>query len=121
MEELLAAAGEVVVVKESQMDAVTAVSGSGPAYFFLVTEAMVDAAVSLGLPRDLAQRLATTTAAGAGAMLDEADSPVDLRAKVSSPAGTTARAIRELEESGLRGAFYRAMEACARRSAELGE
>lgn len=121
VEELLAAAGEVVVVQESQMDAVTAVSGSGPAYFFLVTEAMVDAAVSLGLPRDLAQRLATTTAAGAGAMLDEADNPVDLRAKVSSPAGTTARAIRELEESGLRGAFYRAMEACARRSAELGE
>ena len=121
VDELLAAAGEVVTVTEPQIDAVTAVSGSGPAYFFLVTEAMVDAGVSLGLPRDLAERLAKATAAGAGAMLEGEDGPVQLRANVSSPAGTTARAIRELEESGLRGAFYRAMEACARRSKELGE
>ncbi|MDK7049303.1 pyrroline-5-carboxylate reductase dimerization domain-containing protein, partial [Corynebacterium sp. UMB0012] len=68
VDELLAAAGEVVTVTEPQIDAVTAVSGSGPAYFFLVTEAMVDAGVSLGLPRDLAERLAKATAAGAGAM-----------------------------------------------------
>lgn len=121
VDELLAAAGEVVTVTEPQIDAVTAVSGSGPAYFFLVTEAMVDAGVSLGLPRDLAERLAKATAAGAGAMLEGEDGPVQLRANVSSPAGTTARAIRELEESGLRGAFYRAIEACARRSKELGE
>lgn len=117
---LLSAVGQVVEVAESQMDAVTAISGSGPAYFFLVAEALTDAGVSLGLPRDLAERLACATAAGAGAMLEGEDSPSQLRANVSSPAGTTVRAIRELEESGLRGAFYRATEICARRSGELG-
>ena len=119
--ELLSAAGQVVQVAESQIDAVTAISGSSPAYFFLVAEALVDAGVSLGLPRDLAEQLACATAAGAGAMLEGEDSPVQLRANVSSPAGTTVRAIRELEESGLRGAFYRATEICAERSAELGK
>lgn len=118
---LLSTVGQVVEVAEKQMDAVTAISGSGPAYFFLVAEALVDAGVSLGLPRELAEQLACATAAGAGAMLEGDDSPVQLRAKVSSPAGTTARAIRELEESGLRGAFYRATEACAKRSEELGK
>lgn len=120
VEKLLGAAGDVVVVQEQQMDAVTAMSGSGPAYYFLVTEALVDAGVALGLPRDLAQRLACATAEGAGAMLAGGVSPVELRAGVSSPAGTTARAIQELEESGLRGAFYRATAACAKRSSELG-
>lgn len=118
---LLSAVGQVVEVSESQMDAVTAISGSGPAYFFLVAEALTDAGVSLGLPRDMAEQLACATAAGAGAMLEGGDSPVQLRANVSSPAGTTVRAIRELEESGLRGAFYRATEICARRSEELGK
>lgn len=118
---LLSAVGQVVEVSESQMDAVTAISGSGPAYFFLVAEALTDAGVSLGLPRDMAKQLACATAAGAGAMLEGGDSPVQLRANVSSPAGTTVRAIRELEESGLRGAFYRATEICARRSEELGK
>lgn len=119
--ELLSAAGQVVEVAESQMDAVTAISGSGPAYFFLVAEALVDAGVSLGLPRELAQQLACATASGAGVMLAGGDSPVQLRANVSSPGGTTARAVRELEESGLRGAFYRATELCAKRSSELGK
>lgn len=118
--ELLGAAGKFVEVEEKQMDAVTAVSGSGPAYFFLLAEALVDAGVSLGLPRDLATELASATAAGAGAMLEETPDPAGLRAGVSSPAGTTVAAIRELEESGLRGALYRAAEACATRSAEMG-
>ena len=118
--ELLSAAGTYVEVKESQLDAVTALSGSGPAYFFLLAEALVDAGVSLGLPRDLAAELASATAAGAGAMLERTPDPAALRAGVSSPAGTTVAAIRELEESGLRGALYRATEACAERSAEMG-
>lgn len=120
--DLLSAVGEVVDITEDQMDAATAVSGSGPAYFFLVAEALTDAGVSLGLPRDLAERLAVSTAEGAGAQLGRGPPVVGKHgAGVSSPAGTTVRAIRELEESGLRGAFYRATEACARRSAELGE
>lgn len=118
---VLAAAGKVVEVAEDQMDAVTAVSGSGPAYFFLLAEALVDAGVALGLPRPLAEELAVATAAGAGVMLEGGETPAQLRANVSSPAGTTVAAIREFEESGLRGAVYRATAACARRSAEMGE
>lgn len=118
--ELLAAAGRVVEVEEQKMDAVTALSGSGPAYYFLLTEALIDAGVALGLPRDLAQTLAGATATGAGAMLDGGADPTQLRASVSSPAGTTVAALREFEESGLRGAVFRATEACAKRSAELG-
>ena len=118
--ELLEAAGKVVEVDEAQLDAVTAVSGSGPAYFFLMAEALVDAGVALGLSRELATELAVATAAGAGVMLEGSRTPAELRAAVSSPAGTTVAAIRELEESGLRGAMYRATEACAQRSKELG-
>lgn len=118
---LLAAAGLVVEVKEDQMDAVTAISGSGPAYYFLFTEALIDAGVALGLSRELATQLATATADGAGTMLAGAHTPAELRAAVSSPAGTTARAIRELEESGLRGAIYRTTEACAARSLEISK
>lgn len=117
---MLSAAGKVVEVDEKQMDAVTAVSGSGPAYFFLLTEALIDAGVSLGLPRELATELATATAAGAGTMLEADPDPVGLRAGVSSPAGTTVAAIREFEESGLRGAVYRAAAASASRSAAMG-
>ncbi|QPK84214.1 pyrroline-5-carboxylate reductase [Corynebacterium qintianiae] len=118
---VLAATGRVVEVPERLIDAATAVSGSGPAYFFLLTEALVDAGVSLGLPRDVAQELAAATASGAGEMLMEGTSPAQLRHAVCSPAGTTVAAVRELEESGLRGALYRATEAAAARSAELGE
>ncbi|MBG6122463.1 pyrroline-5-carboxylate reductase [Corynebacterium aquatimens] len=120
--ELLSATGRVVVVPESQIDAATAISGSGPAYFFLVAEALVDAGVALGLTRESAMELATATAEGAGCMLSHSGaSPVELRAAVSSPAGTTVAAIQELEESGIRGAFYRATRANVARSAELGK
>lgn len=123
--ELLAKVGTAVVVKEKDIDAVTAVSGSGPAYFFLVAEAMVDAGVNLGLPRALAEKLAISTAEGAAQMMangltEGGDGPVELRAKVSSPGGTTSMATRTLEEEGLRRAFFRAMEACRDRSVELG-
>ncbi|UGT64662.1 pyrroline-5-carboxylate reductase [Nocardia asteroides] len=118
---LLGAVGKVVTVAEAQMDAVTAVSGSGPAYFFLVVEAMVDAGVSLGLTRDVATTLVVQTMLGAAALLEGAEqSAVDLRAAVTSPAGTTAAALRELERSGVRSAFLEALHAAARRSAEQG-
>ncbi|MCQ9351769.1 pyrroline-5-carboxylate reductase [Corynebacterium sp. 153RC1] len=119
--ELLEKVGEVTVIEESEMDAVVALSGSAPAYYFLFTEALIDAGVSLGLPRDVAKRFAVSSAAGAGKMLAElGEEPATLRANVSSPAGTTIAALRELEESGLRGAVYRAAEACAQRNKELG-
>ncbi len=119
--ELLATVGATVEVAEKDMDAATALSGSSPAYFYLVTEALIDAGVQLGLTRDVATQLATQAAAGSGEMLVHAgQDPVSLRAAVTSPGGTTAAAIRQLEESGLRGAFYRAAQACADRSKELG-
>ncbi|WP_047258889.1 pyrroline-5-carboxylate reductase [Corynebacterium uterequi] len=119
--ELLRTVGEVVRVKESEMDAVCALSGSAPAYYFLMAEALVDAGVSLGLSRELSTTLAKCVASGAGALVEQHDGELSaLRAAVSSPAGTTVAAVRELEESGLRGAIYRATEACAKRSAELG-
>lgn len=125
--EMLAKTGTAVTVKEKDIDAVTAVSGSGPAYFFLVTEAMVNAGVNLGLPRAQAEQLAVATAEGAAAMMangqteDDGDGPVELRTKVSSPGGTTSMATRTLEEEGIRRAFFRAMEACRDRSLELGK
>ncbi len=109
---LLESVGRVIVVPEKQMDAITALSGSGPAYAFLMAEAMVDAGVGLGLSRPLATELAAQTIRGAGVLLtDSGLSPVDLRAAVTSPAGTTAEAIRELEANGFRHAFYAAMRA----------
>ncbi|MGY0501835.1 pyrroline-5-carboxylate reductase [Nocardia sp. FBN12] len=119
--EMLEAVGKVVTVPESQMDAVTAVSGSGPAYFFLVVEAMVDAAVGLGLARDVAGELVVQTMIGSAAMLDETgQSPADLRAAVTSPGGTTAAALRELERGALRSTFTEALHAAKQRSAEQG-
>ncbi|KQR96682.1 pyrroline-5-carboxylate reductase [Williamsia sp. Leaf354] len=109
---LLESVGRVVVVAEKQMDAVTALSGSGPAYAFLMAEAMIDAGVGLGLTRAVATELAGQTIRGAGVLLtDSKVSPVDLRAAVTSPAGTTAEAIRQLEANGFRHAFYEAMRA----------
>ena len=120
--DLLGLLGYTAEVKESQMDAATAVSGSGPAYFLLVLEAMTDAGVNLGLPRELAKELASQTALGASTMAtQEGVDPVQLRANVSSPGGTTSAATRALDENGLRTAFYRAMEACAKKSEELGK
>lgn len=118
---LLGSVGKVVTVRESQIDAVTAVSGSGPAYFFLVAEAMIDAGVGLGLTRATASELVVQTMVGSAAMLDRSgESATELRAAVTSPGGTTAAAVRELESNGLRRAFFDALEAAKVRSAELG-
>lgn len=120
-ETLLAAVGRVVRVPESQLDAVTALSGSGPAYFFYLVEAMIDAGILLGLPRALAAELIVQTAIGSAKMLrDSGEHPVQLREAVTSPGGTTIAAIRELEVHGVRAALLAAIEAAAIRSAELG-
>ena len=120
-EALLAAVGKVRRVPESQQDAVTALSGSGPAYFFYLVEAMVDAGILLGLPRALAADLVVQTALGAAVMMrDSGEHPVQLREAVSSPGGTTVAAIRELERHGVRAALMAAIEAAHARSVELG-
>ncbi|MEO7262007.1 MAG: pyrroline-5-carboxylate reductase [Jatrophihabitantaceae bacterium] len=120
-DELLSAVGRVVRVPESQLDAVTALSGSGPAYFFFLVEAMIDAGILLGLPRALAAELIVQTLVGSAVMLrDSGEHPVQLREAVTSPAGTTISAIRELENHGVRAAFLAAIEAARNRSAELG-
>jgi pyrroline-5-carboxylate reductase len=120
-EALLAAVGKVRRVPENQQDAVTALSGSGPAYFFYLVEAMVDAGILLGLPRTLAADLIVQTALGAAVMMrDSGEHPVQLREAVSSPGGTTIAAIRELEKHGVRAALMAAIEAAHARSVELG-
>jgi pyrroline-5-carboxylate reductase len=120
-ESLLGSVGRVVRVPENQLDAVTALSGSGPAYFFYLVEAMIDAGILLGLPRTLAAELIVQTAVGAAVMLrDSGEHPVQLREAVTSPGGTTIAAIRELEVHGVRAALLAAIEAAAIRSRELG-
>lgn len=120
-EEVLGAVGAVVRVPESLLDAVTGLSGSGPAYVFLVAEAMIEAGVLLGLPRPVSVTLAAHTLAGAGRLLVESDDSAEaLRAAVTSPGGTTAAGLRALEDRGVRAAFIAAVEAAAVRSAELG-
>jgi pyrroline-5-carboxylate reductase len=120
-ESLLRAVGKVVRVPESQLDAVTALSGSGPAYFFYLVEAMIDAGILLGLPRALAADLIVQTAIGSAVMLrDSGEHPVQLREAVTSPGGTTIAAIRELEVHGVRAALLAAIEAACTRSRELG-
>ena len=120
-EALLAAVGRVRRVPESQQDAVTALSGSGPAYFFFLVEAMVDAGILLGLPRALAADLIVQTALGAAVMMrDSGEHPVQLREAVTSPGGTTIAAVRELERHGVRAALIAAIEAAHDRSVELG-
>jgi pyrroline-5-carboxylate reductase len=120
-ESLLGAVGRVVRVPESQLDAVTALSGSGPAYFFYLVEAMIDAGILLGLPRTLAAELIVQTAIGSAVMLrDSGEHPVQLREAVTSPGGTTIAAIRELEVHGVRAALLAAIEAACLRSRELG-
>ncbi|MFC7329284.1 pyrroline-5-carboxylate reductase [Marinactinospora rubrisoli] len=120
-EELLRSVGEVVRVPERHLDAVTALSGSGPAYFYYVVESLVEAGVLLGLPRDTAHRLAVQTATGAAAMLREGEHPAVLREAVTSPGGTTAAALRELDRHGVRAAFTDAVEAAHDRSRQLAE
>ena len=119
-EELLGHVGKVVRVPESQQDAVTALSGSGPAYFFYLVEAMIDAGILLGLPRTVAADLIVQTALGSAVMLrDTGEHPVKLREAVTSPAGTTINAIRELEKHGVRAALIAAIEAARDRSQQL--
>ncbi|MDX6226595.1 MAG: pyrroline-5-carboxylate reductase [Frankiales bacterium] len=121
-EELLRHVGKVLRVPESQQDAVTALSGSGPAYFFFLVEAMTDAGILLGLPRTVAHDLIVQTAIGAATMLrDSGEHPVKLREAVTSPAGTTISAIRALEDHGVRAAFLAALEAARDRSRELAK
>ena len=130
--------GGVLTVPETQLDAVTAVSGSGPAYFFLMVEALVDAGVAAGLSRSVSTDLVVQTMAGSAAMLlerlEEAPSaaeaaavgtgvdttPAQLRATVTSPGGTTAAGLRQLEQGGLRAAVAEAVEAARKRSEQLG-
>ncbi|WP_174479878.1 pyrroline-5-carboxylate reductase [Mycobacteroides abscessus] len=136
--ELLESVGTVITVAESQMDTVTAISGSGPAYFFLLVEALVDAGVAPGLTRPVATDLVIQTMAGSAAMLleraesDENRAPglqtrtevdttaAELRATITSPGGTTAAALRELERGGLRASVYAAVDAAKTRSEQLG-
>ena len=120
-EGILGAVGSVERVPEKLLDAVTGLSGSGPAYVFLVAEALIDAGVAAGLPRDASTRLATQTLLGSARMLAESgETPEALRAAVTSPGGTTAAGLRELERAGVRSAVIEAVLAAARRANELG-
>ena len=119
-EALLRSCGRVVQVPESYQDAVTAISGSGPAYIFYVVEAMIEAGVVLGLPRATSSELVVQTLFGAATMLKETgEHPTVLRERVSSPGGTTVAALRQLDDHKVRAAFIRAIEAAAQRSHEL--
>ncbi|MEU4564491.1 pyrroline-5-carboxylate reductase [Actinoplanes sp. NPDC023936] len=119
-EEMFKPLGATIRVPESQQDAVTALSGSGPAYFYLLVEAMIDAGILLGLPRQTAHELIVQTAIGSSVMLrDSGEHPVKLREAVTSPAGTTIAAIRELESHGVRAAFLTALEAARNRAREI--
>src|SRR5205085_590959 len=120
-EGILSAVGRVVRVREHLLDAVTGLSGSGPAYVFLVVEALIEAGVLAGLPRPVAAELAAQTLLGSARLLVESgDGPEVLRAMVTSPGGTTAAGLAELERHGVRAAFLDAVTAAAARSKELG-
>ena len=119
-EELLSHLGRVVRVPEAWMDAITAVSGSGPAYFALLAEAMIEAGILLGLSREVSTTLVVQTMFGTAKQLrDQGMHPVELRESVTSPGGTTIAAIRELENHGVRAALLAALEAARDRSREL--
>ena len=118
--EILSATGRVITVPERYQDAVTAISGTGPAYLFFVVEAMIEAGVHLGLPRDTATELVVQTMLGSAKLLRETgEHPTVLRERVTSPGGTTAAAVRQLEDHKVRAAFLGAMEAARDRSREL--
>ena len=120
-EMVLGSAGRTIEVHESDLDAVTGLSGSGPAYTFLVMEALVEGGVAAGLKRETAALLAAQTLLGAAQMaLTAACSPADLRAAVTSPAGTTAAGLRVMERAGVRSALIEAVLAATERSRELG-
>ncbi len=117
---ILSAVGEVEWVPEELMDVVTGLSGSGPAYIYMVIEALTDGGVLMGLPRNIAIRLATQTVLGSAKLVRETDiHPAVLRDQVTTPGGTTILAIKELEESGLRPMLIRAVEIATKRSREL--
>jgi pyrroline-5-carboxylate reductase len=121
-EEVLTHLGRVVRVPESAMDAITAVSGSGPAYFALLAEAMIEAGILLGLSREISTTLVVQTMLGTAKQLrDEGMHPVELREAVTSPGGTTIAAIRELEQAGVRAAFLNAIQAAMTRARELAQ
>jgi pyrroline-5-carboxylate reductase len=121
-EDLLGSVGRVIRLPETHLDAITATSGSGPAYFFLLAEAMIEACILLGLSRDVATELIIQTMLGSAKMLrDTGKHPVELREMVTSPGGTTIAAIRVLEETGVRAAFLNAIDAARNRSAELAQ
>jgi len=120
-EGILSAVGRVVRLPERHLDAVTGLSGSGPAYVFLVAEAMIEAGVTAGLTRDVSRQLVVGTLLGASKMLDETgQEPAELRAAVTSPGGTTAAAVRTLEFKAVRSAFIEAVAAATERSRQLG-
>jgi pyrroline-5-carboxylate reductase len=120
VEDFLGSAGESVKVAESMLDAVTGLSGSGPAFVYLMIEALSDGGVRVGLPRAIANLLAAQTVLGAAKMVRESDDhPAVLKDQVASPGGTTIAGLHELEKAGVRGAFIEAVVAATRRSAEL--
>ncbi|SHE33913.1 pyrroline-5-carboxylate reductase [Ferrithrix thermotolerans DSM 19514] len=122
VERLFRSVGDVVFISESKIDLVTAVSGSGPAYLYLLAEALEDAAVSVGLPFELASRLVQQTLVGASHMYLETGKDLRvLKREVTSPGGTTAAALIELERCGLRAAVYDAIRAAIRRAEEIGK
>jgi pyrroline-5-carboxylate reductase len=121
-EQMMASVGKVLRVPERQQDAVTAISGSGPAYLFFVVESMIEAGVHLGLPRGTATDLVVQTVVGSAKLLQETgEHPVVLREQVTSPGGTTAAAVRELEDHKVRAAFLTALEAARNRSRALAQ
>jgi pyrroline-5-carboxylate reductase len=121
-EDILGHVGRCIRMPEEHLNAVTALSGSGPAYFFLLAEAMIDAGILLGLPRDVSTELIIQTMVGSAKMLRDAGRhPVELREMVTSPGGTTIAAIRTLESARVRAAFLDAIEAAKRRGDELSE
>lgn len=119
-ERILGAVGTVVRVPEYQLDAVTGLSGSGPAYVFLVAEAMIEAGVLAGLSRDTSTALVTQTLLGSATLLANGSTATELREAVTSPGGTTAAGLRALEDRGLRAAMLDAVAAATARSKELG-
>ena len=120
VQQLLSATGDVVIIPEAEQDAVSTVSGSGPAYLFLMAEAFIEAAEAMGLASELSERLVIQTLLGSVTLLQQSKlSPRELRRQVTSPGGTTAEAIAELENGGLRVSFVAALQAAQRRAKQL--